>query len=224
MKMMRLLNRSRKCVAVERPRRARLSAMVMLVLAGLVPGAWLGRELLLRGMADLWIVSDPVSRAGAVAVLGGGLDVRPFAAAELYRKGLVNKILISQVEEGREVTLGAVPGHTELNRAVLLKLGVPDAAIETFGTANKNTFEEALALRDWALRNGASAVIVPTEIFSTRRVSWIFHRELAGSPVDVEVMALDSPKYTRFEWWKTEQGLISFQNEVLKYIYYRLKY
>jgi hypothetical protein len=43
--------------------------------------------------------------------LGGGLDVRAFAAAELYRKRLVKKILVSQVAEGR----AAEPGHTEAN-------------------------------------------------------------------------------------------------------------
>jgi uncharacterized SAM-binding protein YcdF (DUF218 family) len=196
----------------------------MLVLAVLVLGVWFEREPLLRGVADLWIVSDPVTRADAVVVLGGGLDVRPFAAADFYRRGLVNKILISQVEEERPASIGAVPGHTELNRAVLLKLGVPDAAIKIFGRASKNTWEEALALRDWAARNDASAVIIPTEIFSARRVSWIFRHEIAGKPLRIEVLALDSPRYTRSEWWKTEQGLIAFQNEFLKYIYYRLKY
>ena len=84
-------------------------------------------------MADLWIVSDKVTHADAAVVLGGGLEVRPFAAADLYRKGLVNKVLISQVEEDRVASIGVVPGHTEINRQVLLKLGVPADAIETFG-------------------------------------------------------------------------------------------
>ena len=33
---------------------------------------------------------------------------------------------------------------------VLLKLGVPEAAIEMFGQANRSTWDEAAALRDWA--------------------------------------------------------------------------
>jgi hypothetical protein len=40
-------------------------------------GGWLVRELLLLGAADLWITSDPVSRADVIAALGGGLETRP---------------------------------------------------------------------------------------------------------------------------------------------------
>jgi hypothetical protein len=194
------------------------------LLAVLVAGAWLGREPLLRGMADLWVVSDPVTRADVVAVLGGDLEVRPFVAAELYKKDLVTKVLVSQVMEGRSSKIGLIPGHSELNRMVLLKLGVPDAAIETFGEANKNTMDEASALRDWADRHDVSQIIIPTEIFAARRVRWIFNREFAGSSARPTIASFEPPNYTRAEWWKTEAGMIAFQNEIMKYLYYRLKY
>ena len=109
---------------------------------------WVEREPLLRGAAEAWIVSDPVTQADAAVVLGGGIDVRPFAAAELYRKGLVKKVLVSDVEDDRAAAIGAVSGHTEANRRVLLSLGVPATDIENFGSANKSTRDEALALRD----------------------------------------------------------------------------
>ena len=112
----------------------------------------------------------------------------------------------------------------ESNRQVLLKLGVPASAIEIFGNANKNTREEALAVREWAERNGALNLIIPTEDFTTRRVRWIFRREFAGLASRIEVQEFEPSQYSTEEWWKTEQGLIAFQNEVLKYIYYRLKY
>jgi uncharacterized SAM-binding protein YcdF (DUF218 family) len=186
---------------------------------------WIEREAGLRGVADLWIVSDPITPADAVVVLGGGLDVRPFVAADLYAKGLVKKVLLSEVDEGRSVSIGAVMGHAEGNRQVLLKSGVPDSAIENFGKANRNTREEAIALKDWADRNVVSVLIIPTEIFSARRVRWMFNREFAGTGVRIEVPSFNPLRlYTRAEWWKSEDGMIAFQNEVLKYIYYRLKY
>src|SRR5580704_1187421 len=93
----------------------------MLVLAGLAIGAcWLEREPLLRGAADLWVVSDPVIRADAIAIFGGGAEVRPFVAADLYRRGLVNRILVSQTWDGPVVTVGAAESHAELNRSILL--------------------------------------------------------------------------------------------------------
>ena len=198
---------------------------IMLVLASLCAGAWIEREVLLRGAAGLWIVSDPITPADAVVVLGGGIDIRPFVAADLYVKGLVKKVLLSGVKEPPSVEIGAVTSYTEDERQVLLRLGVPDTAIETFGNVNKNTREEATALKSWADRNAVSVLIIPTEIFPARRVSWMFRREFAGTGVRIEVPSFDPLRlYTRADWWKTEDGVISFQNEILKYIYYRLKY
>ena len=65
----------------------------------------------MRGAADLWIVSDPVTRSDAVVVLGGQIEVRPFVAAELYKRGLVTKVLVSQVAETRSSKIGGIPGH-----------------------------------------------------------------------------------------------------------------
>ena len=79
--------------------------------------------------------------------------------------------------QGSEERRGAIPLHSELNREKLLKLGVPIGSIEIFGTANESTRDEAVALREWAERNAASAFIIPTEIFPARRVRWIFRRE-----------------------------------------------
>ena len=196
----------------------------LLFLAVLVAGAWLGREPLLRGAADLWVVSDAVARSDVVAVLGGGLEVRPFAAAELYKKGLATKVIISQVAEERLTKILAIPGHSELNRMLLLKLGVPEDAIGMFGKENRSTRDEADALRDWADQHGVSRIIVPIEIFAARRVRWIFNREFAGSSVHLEIPSFEPPDYTRAEWWKTREGMIAFQNEIVKYLYYRLNY
>ena len=157
-------------------------------------------------------------------VLGGGLDIRPFAAAELYHKGLVKKVLVSQVTDGRAVAIGAQPGHTEVNRQVLLKLDVPADAIETFGSLNRNTKEEAVALLEWTRRHGSRAVIIPVGNFEARRVRWTFRHEFAGQPVRIEVSAFDSPQYVRANWWKDDPLIALFAIEILKFIHYRLKY
>jgi uncharacterized SAM-binding protein YcdF (DUF218 family) len=208
------------------PRRRPYRSLLALALALglLVAGTWLAREPLLRGAASLWIVSDPVTHADAVAVLGGGLEVRPFAAAELYKKGLVTKVLISRVSEARSTRIGGIPGHSELNRMLLLNLGIPDTAIEMFGQANRNTWDEAAALRRWADQHGVSRIVVPTEIFSARRVRWIFDRQFAGSSVRLEIPSFEAPGYSCAQWWKSQAGMIAFLNEIMKYLYYRLKY
>ena len=196
----------------------------MLVVAVLSAGAWFARAPILQSAARLWIVSDAVTPADAVAVFGGGLDTRPFAAAEYYHKGLAKKILLADSRLSPSEKLEVVSRHAELNRQVLLKLGVPNQNIETVGTAVSNTREEALALREWADRTGARRIIVPTELFSSRRVRWMLERAFEGTHVQVEVVTVGSIEYTPADWWQHEEGLIAFQNELIKYVYYRIKY
>lgn len=210
--------RLRPCSVVRRGALALLALVVVLGVAG-----WFGRETLMRSAANLWIVSDETAPADAAAVFGGGLEIRPFAAAEYYRRGLVRKIVIANIGSSRAERLGVLASHVEANRQVLLKLGVPATAIETFGEGLSNTYEEAMALRDWAARSGTRSVIVPTEIFASRRLRWMLHRALADR-ITVRVTALEPLGYRRDDWWKHETGVITFQNEVIKYLYYRLKY
>ena len=197
---------------------------ILLALACFAALAWVQREPLLRGAAEAWIVSDPVSPADAAVVLGGGIEVRPFVAAELYRKGLVKKVLVSDVKDDRAAAIGAVSGHTEANRRVLLSLGVSPHDIENFGSNNKNTWDEALALRAWTDRHAVKALIVPTEFLAARRVRWMFLQEFEGRDVRIIVPTFEPPHYTTARWWTKEAGIVAFQNEILKYLYYRVKY
>jgi uncharacterized SAM-binding protein YcdF (DUF218 family) len=208
-----------------RPRVTRRRVLLALVamVAILALWAWRKPDTLLRGAARLWIVSDEPAPADAVAVLGGGLEYRPFAAADYYRRGLVPKVLVSNIGASRAEQLGVLQSHVRANREVLLKLGVPAAAIEPFGDQLSDTFGEVVALHEWALRNGAHRIIVPTDIFAARRLRWTLAR-VFGDEAVILVPAIKPPDYRRSDWWKNEHGLIAFQNEVVKYLYYRLKY
>jgi hypothetical protein len=177
------------------------------VVVAVLASAWVGRDWLLLSAINLWIVSDPIVPAGAVAVFGGGLSHRPLAAAEYYRQGLVKTILVDGPD----------------SEAILLSLGIPASAIETFGSALRNTHEEALALRDWAGRHNLSSVIVPTEILPARRVRWMLHRVFRAD-FAIRVVALDPPGYRRDDWWRHQQGIATFESEVVKYLYYVLMY
>jgi uncharacterized SAM-binding protein YcdF (DUF218 family) len=202
-----------------------LRRFVIVVLAIIGAGAvgWIEHTLLLQSVADAWIVSDPIAPADAVAVFGGGLEDRPFAAAAYYREGLVKRVLVSNSQVGPAEHLGVWPTHVAATREILFKLGVPESAIETFGDDLANTHDEVLALWEWAKRSRTRSIIVPTEIFSARRVRWMLHR-VFDEDVSIRVVALDPPTYRRDDWWRREEGLIDFQNEVIKSLYYRMMY
>ena len=197
--------------------------MAFVVVTTLGAGAWASKEWLLRSAADLWIVSDPIGPADAVAVLGGGIVDRPFVAAQYYRQGLVKKILVSNSRQSPSEKLGLVTSDVTVTKAVLVRLGTPPAAIDTFGDALANTHQEVLALHAWAERHNLRSIIVPTEIFSTRRVRWMLHRVFSSEFV-VRVVALSPAEYRRDDWWRHEDGVVAFNNEIIKYLYYRLRY
>jgi uncharacterized SAM-binding protein YcdF (DUF218 family) len=164
-----------------------------------------------------WVTSDQLGPADAAAVLGGGIETRPAAAAQLFKAGLVKQIVVSN---------GDTSGTHERDpdRAELIRLGVPAAAITEFGQHPTNTYDEARALALWAERHGGRRVIVPTEIFPSRRVQWIMRRELSKVGAEVAVEALSPRSYDQNDWWETQQGVDNFTNEIIKYLYYRVVY
>jgi uncharacterized SAM-binding protein YcdF (DUF218 family) len=208
----------------QRSMRFRRAALVTATLAVLLALVWIAREPLLAGAAMAWMETDELHEADAIVVLGGGLDTRPFVAAELYKRGLASRILIASPRLTASEKLGIFARHVDANRAVLAKLGVPAEAVSLIGNDLANTYEEARALRRWAAATGAKHVIVPTEIFQTRRTRWVIGRELASVGARVSVHAITPRDFDGSNWWRHEPGIINFQNEVLKYAYYRFKY
>src|SRR5262249_21681917 len=121
-------------------------------------------------------------------------------------------------------TMQLWPGQTEFTRQLLLKLGVPAEAITEFGDGVSSTYQEAQAVLEWTNSSGARSLIIPTDLFPTRRVRWMFQREIASTGVRVIVHAIKPRAYGLDNWWRDERGLIDFQNEVIKFFYYRLNH
>ena len=208
-----------KCCLILRRALLVMAALAMIGTAG----AWIARDTVLCAAASWWVVSDPIEASDAVAIFGGGLETRPVAAAQYYQQGLVKRILLSNVQMSPPEKAGILMPHVEANRRVLLKLGVPDSAIELFGDNLANTYQEAEALRQWAVAAGARSLIVPTDAFSSRRLVWMLHRAFGDDAV-IRVVALKPLDYSIETWWRSENGVVAFQNEFIKYLYYRAKY
>ena len=164
---------------------------------------FLFRAPILAAVADLWVVNEPVAKADAIIILGGGLENRPFAAANLYRDGVAPVVLYMNVHSSPAQDLGLVMSEGDVTRRILLKKDIPESALTMIGTNVASTFDETHAVRAWIEKNRAKSIVITTDSFHTRRARWIFRKELRG--LDVE-------------------RLIAFQNEIVKSIYYRLKY
>lgn len=189
----------------------------------LVFSALFSRDLLVIA-ADQWIIDDPFDHADAVFVLGGGVNTRPFEAARLYRRGQVKQVLYARGRLQQTDILKLHEPDYLLMEKVIRKLGVPDEKVAVVGSDVTSTYEEAVALRNWAQTNHIKSVVIPTGDFHTRRVRFIFNRVLADDDLKVFVTWMTNRFYDHDTWWTHERGLITFQNEVVKYLLYRLRY
>ena len=197
----------------------------ILVAAALgVAGAVVFRRPLLSGMAKCWVVNDPAPRADAIVILGGGLEDRPTAAAKLFHDGVAPTILYMDVHLGETARMGITLPERELTRRLLLTNGVPESALCLIGSSVTSTYDESRAVRAWVEKTGAHSIVIPTDLFHTRRARWIFRRELRGVDVAVHVEAVTPPAYSIDDWWRHEDGLVAFQSEMIKSLYYHLKY
>jgi uncharacterized SAM-binding protein YcdF (DUF218 family) len=119
---------------------------------------------------------------------------------------------------------GITLSEREITRRLLLSNGVPEAAMAPVGDGVTSTYEEALAVRAWISTNQTKTLLIVTDISHTRRARWIFRKELEGTGVQVRVHAIEPREYGTTNWWLHEEGLVAFQNELLKSLYYWAKY
>jgi uncharacterized SAM-binding protein YcdF (DUF218 family) len=208
--------------APKRRRRGCLSFFAVLVLLSFA--CFFAREWILPAAARCWIVDEQPDTSDAILVLGGNVSVRGAAAARLFQSGSAPRILITSPELSEAQKLGLVPADGEVTRSFLIKSGVPPEAIELIGSTVTSTRDEALALKQWCADHHATRILIPTDLFHSRRVDGFMERTLAGTGTDIRVIALDQPHYDAGDWWKSEDGLIAFQNEIIKWVYYRINY
>ena len=182
------------------------------------------RAPLLAGIGKWWVVDGPVSKADAIMVLGGGFPRRPIEAARLYRVGLAPKVLYSDVNINQFAQSGRDKPEPALTREVLIEQGVPESAVESIGHGVNNTYEESLAVRDWLRQTGARSVILTTDEFHTRRARWVFGKVLGPTGAQLQVKPIVTERFTTTNWWWEKKGVVSFQTEFVKYLYYRIKY
>lgn len=202
-------------------RRLGCAAAVLLVL---LTTLYLLRVPLLTAAAELWVVNDPVDHADAILVLGGGLENRPASAARLYHAGIAPKILYMNVALAPVQTLGILPTEAEQTRRLLRSNNVPADAMCAIGTCVASTFDESRAVRAWLEKTGSKSIVITTDPFHTRRARWIFNRELRGTGAEIHLVPAEPRRYRITNWWQHEEGVVAFQNEVVKLVYYHLKY
>lgn len=179
-----------------------------------------GHRPVLTGFARQFRVDDPAP-SDALVLLLGGFDHRPEKVAELYRQGLAPRILMARSPKPKTV-FGT--NETEEAERVLIKAGIPREAILVLPQIGTSTREEAQYVREYAKAHPMRRITVVTTAFHTARARWIFQKTLDGMGIDVRMAATRHPVYDETDWYTRDEGLLTYFNETIKTLIYRVMY
>jgi uncharacterized SAM-binding protein YcdF (DUF218 family) len=206
------------------PIRKRIVAGLVLLLVIVLAAGF--RSQILTGLADFLIVDDPLQKAQLIFVLNGDYNSRPFLAAQLYQEGLSPQIAIARAQSTPAEGLGLTRNETDISVSIMEALGVPADRILVlpFPGGVTSTFDEARVLRGYLDTHPLQRVLLVTSAFHTRRARWIIDKELSPLPVSLEVASAPYIGFDQTNWWKSEDGLVTLNNEYIKLVYYLIKY
>jgi len=165
-------------------------------------------------------VNDALPKADAIVVLGGdGSDFpRVQRALALFNEGYAPVVVFSG---GTLKDAGLACSSAQLSLEAAQKLGLP-AGTAIIADGAQSTYDEAVNLHRLARQHGWRSLILVTSLFHTRRAARTFRTLLPD--IAVYVSAAPHPNYDASHWWRTEDGLVAVFNEVIKLLFYWVKY
>ena len=165
-------------------------------------------------ISDLLVESPPVKETELLLILGGDVTSTVDYAASIYPKVQPRLILVSPNRRATQVVGRLAKLHHLPSDKIQI---LPSPGVVT------STYEEAIALENYGLRVSIRSVTIVTSAFHTGRAYWIFRTIL---PKDVEVRMAGAPEegFSKSNWWQQENGLITVNNEFLKWAYYWWNY
>lgn len=170
---------------------------------------------LLRGVARLWVVKSSVEQADVIAVGSNASDMVFRQALTWYREGRAPRIALLPSFTRPTDKVGITESTAEGRVRELLAAGVP---AENFSLVGRELFtfhDSFCALRDWSRSNQVRHILMPISPFASRRGAWVARRILDPVGVQITVVAVTVPGYSVDEWWRTEAGLMGFENEAV---------
>ena len=185
------------------------------------------------GSAGQYLIKkDAPVKADAMVVLMGSITDRSLQAAELFEKGMVNRVIIVEANIGdyhQKLIKKGIPiiSNTEQMRESLISFGIPQDSIIILPGKASSTRMEACIVRDYIRRNNSiDTLLVVSSNYHTRRASMIFKSEINNNENLVGVLVYPS-EYSEFspkKWWRKRKGIKIVLLEHIKIIAFHAFY
>jgi len=209
-------------------RTIRRFSVFALALAIFVLLFWLFSGPVLRQLGQFLICDEKPVASDAVVVLNTGVEYYPrlIEAAELFRKGLAQKVVINgnrktDVLRGLEKRgfKECCPWYEDRVR-ILDILGVPRKEILTISAEDAyDTVSEAEAVGRELVREGLRRVIITTSKSHTRRAGYIW-TTMFGDRLSICTVSAKTDPYDPKGWWKQGRQIRWVLAEYGAWVYY----
>ena len=179
-------------------------------------------------LAERLIVEKPLAKADAIFVLSGSSVYveRAQKAAELYKKGISDKILLTD-DGGRGGWSQAEkrnPPFVELAKNELIRQGVPAENIEILDGNIGGTIDEVRILQRASGERHWNSLLLVTSAYHSRRALRTFEKVFAETGSQIEIGIAPAPvgqqTPTPLIWWLTPFGWKVVAGEYVKSVVY----
>ena len=164
--------------------------------------------------------ASPAARADLMVVLGGDSGDRGLTAARLYAAGMAPRVLLTGLEASPPEVRRA---YLHWRAQLLSDAGVPLQRFE-YDPESGNSWDEALNTRRLMEARGWRRVLVVSDPYHMRRLSWTWRRVFEGSALEYSLVASSPAFWKPDAWWRDERSGAAVIMEYIKLGYYLAKY
>ena len=167
-------------------------------------------------MARFLSVSDPLEKADAILVLGGGVGDRVFEAARLYKEGFAPYVVMCG---------GPLLGQhnlADLMKKEAQSLGAPPQAI-LLVREGSSTLDNAIFSLPLLKKRGFRKIIIVTSPYHTRRAKMVFQKVYRGQDTEIIIRGVGSNPFSAYDennWWQHHEGIDVFVREWMSLGFY----
>lgn len=176
---------------------------------------------ILRYAGQCLIYEDTLQPADVLVVVSGSAFERGKKGAELLQLGFAKKIICpgGNLDMNYLILYNDSIYEGDITKKKIVQSGVADSLVVALHEGT-STLEEAESIYRYCLKEKIRSIIVVSSFFHTARVHRVYQKCFNNSGIRITVQGANSIRYDEQNWWRSEDGLIGFNNEWMKTIYY----
>ena len=188
------------------------------------------RRIILIQIGEFLFFSETPKKADVIVVLRGGAYDRFIQAAELYRQGLADKVLIptslsDELPEELKRNNVLVPTSHEVIESILMQMGIPEEKIIlSVSKPGGGTIAEAIRTKNELRGMGVNSFIVVTSWYHSKRVRDVYLKHFTGSNMKFWVVVSKFSKSNVGNWWQYRYVTRNVIFEYMRIIFFARTY